>query len=313
MLWFDGEYVFCFFLLSSRLRLFHTRASNLCLHQLRALQRHVRRRGLATNNEVRAHTARSRRGLVPHGNQVEGLHDLVHVLGDVHAHGGAGALHLVGEHNRVAPQIIGNFLEANHTGDGGTRVDTKTHAERMAVVVDLVVFVKSFEHVQCTLTHSHAVVDLGLVQAPDDEVGITDCLDLLDLQKIANNVELTEDVVQEFNHLRRAETATRKSKVHKVREENGHILVLVGDGRLSGLEALGDLLGKNVLEQSLALLEIHLCLLRRVDLARLQELGDGWHGIAHVVGNHAEHQQGALLLVGEFPHNRNEDNQEHEE
>src|SRR5829696_1373078 len=84
-----------------------------------------------------------------------------------------------------------------------------------------------------------------------DHVAVADRLDLLDLVAVDDFVKSREQTIEHPDDLARVESARKRSEVDDVREEDAGVVEVVRDRVGLGLQALGDLLGKDVEQERL--------------------------------------------------------------
>jgi len=84
-------------------------------------------------------------------------------------------------------------------------------------------------------------------------VGIADCLDLLDAELVARGVERREHRVQGRDDGRRLEAPREFREADEVAEDDGHVVVPIGDEALAGVEPVDDRLGQHVQEEAVGL------------------------------------------------------------
>src|SRR5207247_3990650 len=87
----------------------------------------------------------------------------------------------------------------------------------------------------------------------DDQVGVTDRLDLLEPVPLRERIEAAEDLVQNVDDPCGCLSRREGSELHHVREEDRHFIVVVSDDALSLLEALGDRARQNIEKKGVGL------------------------------------------------------------
>ena len=84
-----------------------------------------------------------------------------------------------------------------------------------------------------------------------DHVAVADRLDLLDLVAVDELVKSREQSIEQRDHLTRVEAARERSEIDDVREEDAGVVEVVRDHVGLGLQALRDLLGKDIQQKRL--------------------------------------------------------------
>jgi hypothetical protein len=84
-----------------------------------------------------------------------------------------------------------------------------------------------------------------------DHVAVADRLDLLDLVPVDELVERREQTIEQRDHLARVESPGKRGEVDDVREQDAGVVEVIRDRVRLRLQALGDLLGKDVQQQRL--------------------------------------------------------------
>ena len=95
------------------------------------------------------------------------------------------------------------------------------------------------------------MVSARLRRACHDHVRIADRLDLLEAVPLGEQVERTEDLVQQGDDPSRLLASREGCERHDVREEDRHRVVVVGDVPVAALESVGDRAGQDVEQQRL--------------------------------------------------------------
>jgi hypothetical protein len=96
-------------------------------------------------------------------------------------------LHPASRVHRVTPQVVAEPACSNHAGHDRAGIHADANRQRLAARVDAPGYLLA--HRQSHLSHRIGVVGARVGQAPNDHIGVTDRLDLLQPSLLGESVE----------------------------------------------------------------------------------------------------------------------------
>src|SRR5262249_44937346 len=166
---------------------------------------------------------------------------------DVNTAGSAETFHTARGIHRVAPDIVDEFVRANHAGNDRPnmnpnpdfQIDAQTGAHALYDV----------QHLDRECGHSVRVVRQRLGQPAGDHIGVADGLDFFEPLLLDGDVEALEYGGQYFQDAIRREAGRQRSKSDEIREQDGRIVKPICDDGFTGSHARHDVLRQDVEQQ----------------------------------------------------------------
>jgi hypothetical protein len=127
----------------------------------------------------------------------------------------------------IAPQVVDEFLRADHAGDDRTRCDANAQLQRLA-------FQREFPscylaHGECKFGDRGAVPGLARDQTAGHHVRIAYGLDLLQPEVFGSGIERRKQAIEQRKYLRRLEYAGYPGEIHDVRKHHRDLREAVGN------------------------------------------------------------------------------------
>ena len=154
------------------------------------------------------------------------------------------------------------------------------------------------QHLEGHFRHRLGVVGPGQRQAADEEVAVADGFDFLQPVPVGEAVETGEEFVEQGDEVFGVGLAGERGEVAQVREEDGDVSKVVGDGALAAFEALGNGLGEDVEQEAFGFFLLHfeeLFLLLELDHAQAVHVAQP---LALERGGDAGAQEGGINGLG---------------
>ena len=157
-----------------------------------------------------------------------------------------------GQVHRLAPDVVGKLVGADHPGHDGAARDADADAQVDALRL------RQLGHDagqrQRQPGEAAAMVVLRAADSGHGHIAVADGLDLLHAMERREPVEFRDEAVEDLHRARRAERLRQRSEADEIGEHHGGIGHGVGDARPRRcLQAVDDRYGENILEQPVGL------------------------------------------------------------